>query len=85
MAAALPATRTARFRELAAMTVDPVCGMAVDRDGGPHVEHDGEVVWFCRRQCRDEFVADPGRFLPAGPGPWVSAAENRDRPGWRRH
>ncbi len=56
-----------RFRELAAMSVDPVCGMAVERDGGLHLEHDGEVVWFCRRQCRDEFVADPGRFLTAEP------------------
>jgi putative ABC transport system ATP-binding protein len=51
------------FRELAAMTIDPVCGMAVERDGGPHVAHDGEVFWFCRRECRDEFVAEPARFL----------------------
>ena len=56
------------FRELAAMTVDPVCGMAVERDGGPHVTHGGEVLWFCRRECRDEFVADPGRFLATPTG-----------------
>ena len=52
-----------QFRELSAMTVDPVCGMAVERDSAPHVAHDGQIYWFCRTQCRDEFAADPGHFL----------------------
>ena len=56
-----------QFRELSAMTVDPVCGMAVERDTAPHVAHEGQVYWFCRSQCRDEFVADPGHFLTGEP------------------
>ena len=55
------------FSELATMTVDPVCGMAVERDSGPSVERDGQTVWFCSTHCRDEYVDDPGRFLvPVG-------------------
>jgi putative ABC transport system ATP-binding protein len=50
------------FRELAAMAIDPVCKMAVETGAGPHVEHDGDAVWFCSDFCRAEFLADPGRF-----------------------
>ena len=50
------------FRELAAMTVDPVCGMAVEAEGGPHADHRGETIWFCSLHCHDEFLADPDRF-----------------------
>ena len=59
------------FRELAAMTLDPVCGMAVERDTGPTTEVDGQTVWFCSRHCHDEFLADPGRF----PIPGVEARQ----------
>ncbi|HEX6422499.1 MAG TPA: ATP-binding cassette domain-containing protein [Acidimicrobiales bacterium] len=52
-----------RFRELTAMAIDPVCEMAVETGDGLHVEHDGDVHWFCSPHCRDEFVADPTRFL----------------------
>jgi putative ABC transport system ATP-binding protein len=51
------------FRELTAMASDPVCEMAVETGDGLHVEHDGGVFWFCSPYCRDEFVADPARFL----------------------
>ena len=57
------------FSELATMTVDPVCGRAVERDSGPSVERDGETVWFCSTHCRDEYVDDPGRFpIPVASG-----------------
>jgi putative ABC transport system ATP-binding protein len=52
-----------RFRELAAMATDPVCGMAVETGVGPHREHDGRTWWFCSTHCRDEFAAAPDRFL----------------------
>lgn len=40
--------------------VDPVCGMSVAMvDASLHVEHDGEVVWFCGRGCMEAFLADP--------------------------
>jgi putative ABC transport system ATP-binding protein len=51
-----------RFRELAAMAIDPVCKMAVETGAGPHAERDGAAVWFCSDFCRDEFLEDPGRF-----------------------
>jgi putative ABC transport system ATP-binding protein len=52
-----------RFRELAAMATDPVCGMAVDTADAPHLELDEQLWWFCSPHCRDEFAADPARFL----------------------
>ncbi|HEX6920191.1 MAG TPA: ATP-binding cassette domain-containing protein [Actinomycetes bacterium] len=51
------------FRELASLTVDPVCGMSVERTG-PRLEHQGKTLWFCSNGCRDEFLTDPGRFIP---------------------
>jgi putative ABC transport system ATP-binding protein len=50
------------FRELSAMTIDPVCKMAVERTDNPHLKLHGEVWWFCSTHCRDEFAADPARF-----------------------
>lgn len=60
------------FREVAAMTVDPVCGMAVEPTG-PGLTWGGRTVWFCSDGCRREFTDDPGRFSVArsttgGPG-----------------
>ena len=51
-----------QFRELAAMTVDPVCQMAVDTTG-PHLEYDGDTWYFCSDHCRGEFAEDSERFL----------------------
>jgi Cu+-exporting ATPase len=44
--------------------LDPVCGMTVDpaRAAG-HVEHRGQVYYFCSRGCIEKFRADPERFL----------------------
>jgi Cu+-exporting ATPase len=47
------------------MATDPVCGMAVDADDGHHLDHGGRTWWFCSTHCRDEFAADPDRFLAA--------------------
>lgn len=44
-----------RFRELHAMAVDPVCGMAVERgDDRPSRTANGTTWWFCSNACRDE-------------------------------
>ncbi len=51
------------FRSMSEMATDPVCGMAVEREGAPHYRHDGETHFFCSAQCREEFVAAPSRFL----------------------
>ncbi len=52
-----------QFRELTAMATDPVCQMAVETGDSIHAEHDGDVFWFCSAYCRDEFLANPTRFL----------------------
>lgn len=38
------------------IAIDPVCGMAVDRERSVSLEHDGRFVFFCSRGCRDEFL-----------------------------
>lgn len=51
------------FRSIAKMATDPVCGMAVDREGSPHFRRDGRTYFFCSPTCREEFAAEPERFL----------------------
>jgi putative ABC transport system ATP-binding protein len=46
-----------QFKAMVAMAVDPVCGMAVEREGAPTAERAGESYFFCSRGCRDEFLA----------------------------
>ena len=55
------------FRELSTMATDPVCGMTVPQHDHPHLQHDGQVWWFCSTACRDEFTANPDRFHPPSP------------------
>jgi putative ABC transport system ATP-binding protein len=57
-----------QFRELAAMAIDAVCGMAVETGAGPHYDYDGGTWWFCSTHCRDEFAADPNRFRTMSDG-----------------
>ncbi len=51
------------FRSTEQMDVDPVCGMDVDRAGAPHYQRGGQTYVFCSADCRDEFAAEPERFL----------------------
>jgi xanthine dehydrogenase accessory factor len=54
---------------LAGFAVDPVCAMTVDtRDAGHTVVHDGRAYFFCCSGCREQFVADPARYLRAAAG-----------------
>jgi putative ABC transport system ATP-binding protein len=55
------------FKDLERMTIDPVCGMAVAQDRGPHYRYDGTTYWFCSTECRDEFAADPAHFTAERP------------------
>jgi len=50
------------FRSMSEMATDPVCGMAVERERAPHYRRDGTTSFFCSKECRDEFVAEPERF-----------------------
>ncbi len=53
------------LKELAAMVIDPVCGMAVEPTG-PHVDIDGQTQWFCSAACAEEFRGHPGRYDGGG-------------------
>lgn len=55
------------LQDMAQMAVDPVCGMSVSVDHGPHYQHDGTTWWFCSTSCRDEFAADPDRYMASAP------------------
>lgn len=47
-----------QFRQIASMTVDPVCRMSVEPTGA-HLEWHGQTVWFCSEGCKREFAEDP--------------------------
>ena len=47
-----------------AKTKDPVCGMEIDAANAKHSsERQGVVHYFCSASCRDQFVADPEKFI----------------------
>jgi putative ABC transport system ATP-binding protein len=46
-----------QFKDMVTMAIDPVCGMAVQREQAVSVERDGQTYWFCARGCRAEFLA----------------------------
>ncbi|MHB1122060.1 MAG: alpha-glucan family phosphorylase [Ramlibacter sp.] len=44
---------------------DPVCGMTVLPDSHLSAQHKRKTVYFCSEYCRDKFVEQPERYLPA--------------------
>ena len=55
-----------QFKQMVAMVMDPVCGMAIERDREEAIiaEWEGGIAFFCSRGCREEFMAEPTRFQP---------------------
>jgi putative ABC transport system ATP-binding protein len=53
-----------RFKELARMVVDPVCGMSVEQERAVPGEWHGRTFHFCSRGCKAEFMVDPATFVP---------------------
>jgi xanthine dehydrogenase accessory factor len=54
---------------LTGFTVDPVCGMTVDTSDATHsAMHQDQTYFFCCSGCREQFIADPARFLGATAG-----------------
>ena len=51
------------------MATDPVCGMQVDSESKHHVEHAGEHYYFCSKNCRDKFQANPAAYSKADATP----------------
>jgi cation transport ATPase len=44
--------------------IDPVCGMTVDSQTAKHRHMlDGQAHYFCSDSCREEFIAEPARYL----------------------
>jgi xanthine dehydrogenase accessory factor len=49
--------------DLGGTGTDPVCGMSVVREASSlHLEHHGELVWFCGSGCKRAFAADPASY-----------------------
>jgi xanthine dehydrogenase accessory factor len=54
---------------MAGFATDPVCAMTVDIKDAAHTAiHEGQTYYFCCGGCREQFVADPARFLRATAG-----------------
>jgi xanthine dehydrogenase accessory factor len=55
-----------RAAQLAAhgKALDPTCGMVVDMEGAPTVEHEGVTFYFCSDSCAAKFQQDPAKYLP---------------------
>jgi len=53
-----PPLRAPSEQEPPQFAVDPICGMTVTMaPDTPHLEHDGETIWFCREACKTEYAA----------------------------
>lgn len=49
------------------LVTDPVCGNRITKQCAVlEAAHEGQQVYFCSRQCHDQFTAHPQRFLQAG-------------------
>lgn len=53
------------FKEARTLATDPVCGMAVEREKAPQAQWQGKSYYFCSRGCREEFLLEPDKFVPA--------------------
>ena len=52
------------FKTSVQMAPDPVCGMSVDRgNASAEAEWQGQKYNFCSNGCREEFLAEPEKFL----------------------
>jgi len=45
---------------------DPVCGKTVIPDRAKPSVHDGQVYYFCSRECREVFEAAPDLYVAGG-------------------
>src|SRR5690348_1470918 len=72
---AMPAVAAAEY------AIDPVCGMRVAASSPRHVDHDGTRYWFCCDGCRDNFRADPDKYLAKAGSPHAAPGHIHHRPG----
>ncbi len=50
----------------AAQSVDPVCGLKVDRASAPQATSQGQTYYFCSEQHRQSFTKDSAKYSPKG-------------------
>ena len=51
-----------RFRPDVGMVRDPVCGIVIEAEGSPTLEHQGVTYHFCAERCQALFRAEPDRY-----------------------
>jgi Cu+-exporting ATPase len=55
---------------MAELVKDPVCGMEIDPEtAAGQSEYEGTTYYFCAEGCKQEFDADPKKFLGGGETP----------------
>jgi len=42
--------------------IDPVCGMTVNSDHAEKAHYQGEDFYFCSKDCKDKFEAQPADY-----------------------
>ena len=55
-----------RFKEIAALERDPVCGMLVEPERAVKLEREGETLYFCAAGCREQFEREQARTCLRG-------------------
>ena len=58
-AAAKPGAKATKL----ALDYDPVCGMTITPDDNYRVTYAGKIYGFCSAHCRDQFKANPTKYL----------------------
>lgn len=58
--------------------VDPVCGKTVKTERAKPSVHGGHVFYFCSRDCRERFEAEPEQYLVPGATASPLQPENKD-------
>jgi len=44
--------------------LDPVCGMTVTKGNAAcSYDYNGKTYYFCAASCKDDFAADPSKYL----------------------
>jgi len=59
-----PEPKGVEFMEKMHLTIDPVCGMEIEPEKAyGKVEHEGYVIYFCSRNCQEEFKKNYKEYL----------------------
>jgi Cu+-exporting ATPase len=50
--------------EMMGKAIDPVCGMKIKKkDAAATSEYKGKTIYFCNKSCKEEFDADPEKYM----------------------